>query len=421
MIFNKLIQYRDQNRENIAILLNYLFVVYIFLLPISTTLMNIVFNIILFFYLVDGNLKNKIKEAWDNNFIRALILFYLMHIVWLYGISYNEHAIESVKNSRYLLYGIIYFTVIRKEFIFKILNAYLLSIFFSEIVSYLISFQIIAPFNNATVDNPVPFVLSHSQYAVYLGLSMGIILYMMFQQHNSKFAKFIYILFFISATINIFIIASRLGFILYMANIILIVFYIYRKYLVKAFIIMILLLSFGYTLAYQFSNTFNTRVHQLSDNITQLYYNQDYSTSLGVRVGYWIYSYDILKENLLFGVIGDDYRMMVKENILSSNENNETKVLLIHSMQNGLHSDFLDIFVKFGFIGLVLYLNIFYQLYKNFPQNELFRIVQLLLIISFFLSGLQGGTLLLRDLGRLFIILGTLSVIDTRYINSVKR
>jgi O-antigen ligase len=122
--------------------------------------------------------------------------------------------------------------------------------------------------------------------------------------------------------------------------------------------------------------------------------------------------YDIIKDNLLFGVGDGDHIKLVKENILRSDKNSSNTSALLHSMQGGLHSDFLNILVKFGLVGLFVYFNIFYQLYRHRSKDNMLRALQLLLILSFILSGLQGGTIMLKDLGKLFTLLGALTVIN---------
>jgi O-antigen ligase len=420
MIFKNFNLWRNKNKNNFSLIINYLFIFYAFSIPISGKLTEIVFSLILIIYLFNGNLKNNIINALKNKFIQALLLFFFIHVIWLFGSDNKIFAYETINNSRFLLYGVIYITAIRKDFILMILNGFLAAMMFSEIVSYLIYFQIINPINNATIDNPVPFVLSHTQYAIYLSISMGLMLYISLKEKINMSIKIIYFLFFITASANIFIISSRLGFIMYAVNIIFITAYIFKKDIFKFLYIGITTLLIGYILAYNYSGTFNKRINQTINSINYVILDNNYHTSLGTRLGYWVYSYDIILDNLIFGVGDGDQKTLIKENILNLENNPSNIKALLHSIQGGLHSDFLDILVKFGFIGLLIYLNIFYQLYKYIPLDKTFRILQFLLIISFFLGGLQGGTIMLKDLGKLFTLLAVLTVIDSVRIRDRK-
>jgi O-antigen ligase len=413
MILSRINLWRAQNKSNFSLIINYLFISYAFFIPISAELTKIIFNLILIIYFLDTGFKNKILQAFRNSFIQAIILFYFMHILWLFSVDNMDFAYSTIENSRFLIYVIIYITSIRQDFIFKILNSFLISMMFSELVSYLIFFNIIDPINNATMYNPVPFVLSHTQYAVYLSIAMGIMLYVLLKEKHNKFIQAVYFLFFISASINIFIISSRLGFILYAVNIVFISIYIYRKELFKFIGIALSFLFIGYFLAYKYSPTFKNRLDQTINSFNKVLIHNNYHTSLGTRLGYWIYSCDIIKDNLLFGVGDGDHIKLVKENILRSDKNSSNTSALLHSMQGGLHSDFLNILVKFGLVGLFIYFNIFYQLYRHRSKNNMLRALQLLLILSFILSGLQGGTIMLKDLGKLFTLLGALTVVNS--------
>lgn len=415
MICSKLLNLRQQYSNNASILLNYLFVGYAFSIPLSASLTNAIFTVIIIVYLLTQNVKETILKGFKNNFVQSVTLFYFLHIIWIL-VDSNAFAIESIKNLRFLLYSILYLAIIKKEFIFRILNGFLFAMMFSEIVSYLIFFDIIIPINNATIYSPIPFVLSHSQYAVYLGISMGIMLYMSFNLKISTLIRAIYIIFFITASINIFIISSRLGFILYAINIIFVMSFIFRNNIFKAFFVGLPLIFIGYIMAYNFSVTFKDRTSTAYNSAIKVINDGNYNTSLGIRIGYWLYSYDIIMDNIVFGTGNGNHIIKVKENIQKNEKDQANINSLFHSMQDGLHSDSLDILTKFGIIGFLIYLNIFYQLYKYIPIDSIFRVVQILLIVSFLVSGLQGGTLILKDLGKLFTLLGVLSV-----VNSVKK
>jgi len=405
-------KWRTKNHDNFSTAINYLFIAYAFFIPITEKPTNLILLIIFMLYLLEGSIKEKLLYALKNNFIRAIILFFLIHIIWLYSSDNKTFAMESIRNISVILYIIIYMGSIKKEFIFKILSGFLFAMMFSEIASYLIYFQIIDPFNNATVSDPVPFALSHTQYSLYLSLSMGILLYIASDNSYTKYIRMLYSLFFITATANIFIISSRVGFILYMVNILLVLFVIYKQYIFKYILISLVLLITGYSLAYNFSHTFKTRSEQTFINLNKVLDEKNYSTATGIRIGYWVYSLDVIKSNFIFGVGDGDQITSVKNNILRLDHNKSNIEGLLCSMQNGLHSDLLDILVKFGFIGLLVYLNVFYQLYNQTPQDKIFNVVKILLISTFILGGLQGGVILLRDFAKLFTLLGVLIIIS---------
>ena len=403
-----------KEKLQLPLIINYLFIAYAFSIPITGSLTNSVFTAILVLWILDGNLKEKILIALKNRFVQAVLAYYFIHFLWLWSSEEIIFAKETIKNTRFLLYVVIYITAIKKEFVFKILSGFIYAMMFSEIVSYLIFFEIIPPINNATVSNPVPFVLSHTTYALYLSISIGLALFLSFKKDIGKIFKIIYILFFISASINIFIIESRLGFILYCISIFIVIINLSKFNLKKIFLYALPIISITYFLSYNYSQTFNTRVHKTIDNFTKLIENKDFGTSLGSRVGHWYYSADTIKENFLFGVGDGDQKTLVKKTIIESDDKNAN--ILIAIMQNGLHSEILDILVKFGFVGLIIYLNIYYQLLRNKPKDDIIRLLKILLIFAFLFSAIQGGAIVenVKDLGKLFTLLGVLVVINSK-------
>ncbi len=410
-ITTKILHYKE--KVNISTILNYLFILYAFSIPISGKITNIIFTLILILWILDGNIKKKLLYALKNNFIQALLYFFLIHILWLWSSENIHFALATIKNSLLLLYPIIYITSIKKEFIFKILNGFIYAMMVSEITSYLIHFQIIPPIYNATLHDPVPFALSHTTYALYLGLSIGLMLFMSLHSKTTNIIKKIYIFFFITASINIFLIASRFGFLLYSVSILVVLTVTYRKNIKKVLLIGILFTVIGYSFAYTFSQTFHSRIDQTIKNTQLMIQDKNFGTSLGIRIGHWYYSFFIIKDHLFFG-LGDGDQVTEFKKIVKINKDPSEKILL-NTVENGIHSELIDIFTKFGLIGLLFYLNIFFKLSQVKPKNSTFQVLKFLLIFIFLLSAIQGGAIVMavKDLGKIFTLLSVLIIINT--------
>lgn len=402
-------------KEFIPTWINYLFILYAFAIPISGKLTNTVFTIIIILWILEGNLKSKLLFALSQKFVQALILFFLVHILWLWSSENSTFAIASIKNDRFLLYAIIYVSSIKHEFIYKILNGFIYAMMFSEITSYLIHFQIIAPFNNATISDPVPFALSHTTYALYLGISIGLMLFISLQNKNDLKLRLFYFFFFITASTNIFLISSRFGFILYATSIFIVFIYIYKDYSKKIILMTIPLIVIGYLLAYNFSHIFKNRMYITVVNTKKVIENKNFGTSLGTRVGNWYYSLKLIPENFFFGV-GDGDQLNAFMNKVKE-DNSPYERIFLHNLQNGIHTELMDIFVKFGLIGFLVYLNIYFQLYKLKSKEPIFNVLTILLIVVFLLSAVQGGAIILavKDLGKIFTLLGTLILLSSMH------
>lgn len=225
-----------QIKINSLIFVNYLFIAYAFLLPLSRNLSNIIFTAIIILFFIDGDIKNKLRFIIKDKVISAILIFIFMHIFWLLGTDDFLYAKDKLSEMKHFIAIIIIVTMVKKEFIFRIISAFIISMLFSELVSYMIFFGFLEPINNATKENPVPFMLNHSLYSTFLALALGILLYSLFKKDfkTSKLALFISLFFTITISFNILIISSRLGYVLLFATIFSMTIIFYGKYLVRA-------------------------------------------------------------------------------------------------------------------------------------------------------------------------------------------
>ena len=104
----------------------------------------------------------------------ASIAFFFLHVIgliWTENIVWGLHIVH--KMWYFLLLLPILHTIVQKKYIKYYLVSFLSAIFITEVLSYLVWFELIHPFKNATVENPTPF-MSHISYnpilcfAIYL-------------------------------------------------------------------------------------------------------------------------------------------------------------------------------------------------------------------------------------------------------------
>ena len=403
-----------QIKINSLIFVNYLFIAYAFLLPLSRNLSNIIFTAIIILFFIDGDIKNKLRFIIKDKVISAILIFIFMHIFWLLGTDDFLYAKDKLSEMKHFIAIIIIVTMVKKEFIFRIISAFIISMLFSELVSYMIFFGFLEPINNATKENPVPFMLNHSLYSTFLALALGILLYSLFKKDfkTSKLALFISLFFTITISFNILIISSRLGYVLLFATIFSMTIIFYGKYLVRAILSTVMVVAIFYVTAYLNLDTFKERTHQAKNNIEKIITKKDFTTSEGIRAGFWFYSFDILKENPLFGAGTGDHINYIKQKIIESKYDKQEPMLYILGAGKGagLHADYLDIFVQFGLIGLLIFLNIFYQIIIYKTENEHLKALQVILVVVMLVQAIPQGMVYLAPINKLFILLLALTL-----------
>lgn len=407
---------RFQNsRFDPSLYANYLLVAYAFFLPISHEIASTIMIFFAFFLLLSGNLKERFLTIIGDKIIIAFILFYLLHLIWMIGSEHLDIALLKLKEFKYILYIIPIAMVLKKEFIPKILAGFMFAMFLSEIISYAMHFGISIPFIpvKANAAN-VPFMEWYTQYSAVLSITLGILLYHLLTHKNlNLFVKILYISFFISASLNIFIVASRIGYILYALSILTVLLIIYKKRLLKIIFTGLLIILSGYIVAYLSSDLFKARVMEATNDI-QMISEGKLATSLGARAGFYIYSYDVIKQHFIFGVGTGDHIAAVGQQIFlkESDPNNIEGILCnIRSGHNAsLHSEYLDSLVQFGIIGLLVFLNIFYQIYRYPQSNDLLKMIQFLTISVMLFVSVGSIIFIHADIGKVFILLIALTL-----------
>jgi O-antigen ligase len=419
MITSKLKYLKDlkvRYQEHYILFANYLLIFYAFFLPISADASRTLFNMILLLFLLSGNIVEKLKYVLKDKVVQAFVLFYFMHIIWTIGSSHFDVAKVKMTDFRYILYIIIYVAVIRKDFIYHIFSGFMFGIFFSEIISYFMLMGIKFSFITYTGHGAnVPFMSSFTQYSEVLSISMGILLYGIITLKQKWWVKFIYVLFFISASSNIFIIQSKLGYGLYTISILTATAMIiikHKKYWMLP--VFVGLIIGGYTLAYNLSSIFHERVNGFLNQTQSALENKNYATSTGTRMGYYDYGYDLFLENPIFG-LGTGNHISAFLNYIDKVETDSKNLYSMkYSLQNGadasLHSEFLDIILQFGFIGLLIFLNIFYQLFRYPYDDHYMKVVQVIFIVILLAVSTVSLIFLYSKIGKIFTLLATLTL-----------
>ncbi len=242
MIPKNLIKCKKEFEHNINLLANHLLVILAF---ISTMNFNRAVSAILFsltiLFLVRGNYIFYLKEAISNKIIQALILFVIVHFLWLFGSDNLNEANNNLYDLKYYLYSILICSFVDKKFIRIIISSFVFGMMFSEIISYLIHFDIIPHrisifniliYSTPSQDNPTPF-LNHVHYNTFLSISIGVLLYNLLSNKNNLFIKFISICFIVTASVNLTLVGGRTGYLVYIVVIFVTLILVYKKSFLK--------------------------------------------------------------------------------------------------------------------------------------------------------------------------------------------
>lgn len=402
---------------NTTKIIHILLIAYGFLIPISNSASSKILVGITIVGLFSGEFLQRLVSTLRQKLILSFLLLYALNAVWMIGSSNLEMPFFRLNDYKYIFGIIILGMFLEQKTLFPIITAFLSGMFISELCSYAMAVDMTVPFLHFTEGmGNVPFMETYSDYSTILSIALAIILYQLITYTGSLtlFQKGVYTFFFLSASFNIAILAGRSGYIIYALSILTVLIFIYRKKLLKALIISTLLIFGGYTLAYNLSPLFQTRVNTFIYDI-QLLQKNDFSTGVGARAGFYYYSIDLIKANPFFGVGSGDHIEEFKKIIVQKDSNPSNVHELFFNVRNGvnasLHSEILDDITQFGFVGLMVFLSIFYHLMHP-RHNDPFRTFLATLTIVVFFTSSFGGNLFNSDfIGRFFLFFSALSLI----------
>jgi O-antigen ligase len=326
-----------------------------FLMPLTVFGANLIIVIICTLWILSGEYKSKFNQIINNKLILASIIFFCVHLVgllWTEDFSWGLHIVHKM----WYFIGLfpILYTIVRKEYISKYIFAFLLAISVTEVFSYLVWFEVIKPFKNATILNPTPF-MSHISYNPILAFSIYFVLHEIF--FNKKITNLVfglYTFFTISMSINMFITGGRAGQVMFFVMLTIIIFQFFNTQKIKALFLISVLIPGIFFTAYATSNLFKQRVDAAVESIT--YYSENKASSAGIRITFALNSWDVIKEHPIIGVGTGDFPIEYKR-INSINTPGLPNTTNPHNM-------YTLVAMQLGVIGIISMLSIFYYQIK---------------------------------------------------------
>ena len=333
----------------------YLLISLAFLMPLTVSGANTIIVIICFLWLFSGDYKAKYNQIMSSKLMIASIVFYCLHVIgmlWTEDIQWGLHILH--KMWYFLLFFPILFNIVQRKYINYYLSAFLLAIALTEIASYLVWFELVEPFKNASVKNPTPF-MSHISYNPILAFAIYLVLHEIF--FNKKLTNLVfsfYSFFAISMTINMFITGGRAGQVAFFVMLSILIFQIFDKQRIKSLLVILIIIPVIFFSAYQTSYIFHTRVDFAFQNILE--YEDNLTTSVGHRITFTKNSLEVIKQNPIIGIGTGDFPSEYKK----INQINTPKM----PNTTNPHNMYTLITMQLGLIGLVSMLSIFYYQIK---------------------------------------------------------
>ena len=399
MILEKL-----RNDEINIKIVNILAVIYLFSLTVSYKISGTLIYIILFIFLLNPKVGTYLKNSLKNSFVQAGLLYLAVILIWFIGTHDLSFAITQLKINKFYLLPILFFAFIRVEYFKYYVLAFILGAIVNFIWTYLMFFNII--------DNDYSnLIIYQSEHAFLIFLTIISLFYRLVKYEDKLVYKILIIFIILLLSSNVFLL-KKTQIVSYVIVLFVAFIYLYRKDIVKILIFSLTFLSiFLIGINFLFPTVKYQLLHEL-DGVQKAIQKQDFTNSMSARLGVAYYSLQVIEDSPIFGYGTGDHAYEVKKAINNSelkNIDSKSYDTLIGTLITGkhvtLHNTFLQVLVQYGIIGLLIFLNIFYQILK-FTRGET-NIYSLLIVSSVtiaFLQFLSGWDFQFGNLAQIFII-----------------
>ena len=407
MILEKL-----RNDEINIKIVNILAVIYLFSLTVSYKISGTLIYIILFIFLLNPKVGTYLKNSLKNSFVQAGLLYLAVILIWFIGTHDLSFAITQLKINKFYLLPILFFAFIRVEYFKYYVLAFILGAIVNFVWTYLMFFNII--------DNDYSnLIINQSEHAFLIFLTIISLFYRLVKYEDKLVYKILIIFIILLLSSNVFLL-KKTQVVSYVIVLFVAFIYLYRKDIVKILIFSLTFLSiFLIGINFLFPTVKYQLLHEL-DGVQKAIQKQDFTNSMSARLGVAYYSLQVIEDSPIFGYGTGDHAYEVKKAINNSelkNIDSKSYDILIGTLITGkhvtLHNTFLQVLVQYGIIGLLIFLNIFYQILK-FTRGET-NIYSLLIVSSVtiaFLQFLSGWDFQFGNLAQIFIITTCLLILS---------
>jgi len=368
----------------------------------------IVISVINWFF--EGNFADKLKRLKSNFFVKLFTLFYLLYIVGLlWTENINVGLLDILLKLSIFIFPVIYasfegfynekkYSAIFSSFVLGCLITTIYCLAHAYYLWHLTG-------ENYFMYSRLSMFMHPSYFAMYLTLAMSILLYKIYSRPSfSRIDIFNLLLIFwfwffiIQLQSKAGIIISALVFVIFAVLFII----SKRKYL--QVIITLFLLFGGYYLSNRFLITSgNSRMFNAEYNIVKAKIDTTTAESNQVRILIWKASWDIFKENYLYGVGTGDIKseldkMYLKRNMIGAHENHLNA-----------HNQYIQSALGFGILGLALLILVFLLpfIYSVAEKKYLYALFLIIIGLNFCIESMletQAGVMFFAFFNTLFFL-----------------
>lgn len=387
MFYNKTLLHHKSLTPNL--LFNYLTILLAFTIPFSIAGYNTIAGLLLITWIWEGNWQHKwylIKQQKVFVWLLLFFSYYSLTLLWSDNTSVGLDALR--KYYLFLLLPMLY-TSLRPIFFIRVLHVFLSAMVISEILSYLIFFELM-PYQNIFYwypTNPSPF-MSRGVYSVFLAFAIFLMITNLFNKKHTLIKTGIYLLFITTMLGNLFINAGRTGQFALAVGILVFLLDHFRFNIFKTLSFTIIACLIIFTVAFNLSPNFHLRSIETWNSIAYLFsHGTPLTDSAGFRIMAWQTAIEIFLHQPLLGVGIGDAQTAYQTALMSSFPQYHDYIIGL----SDFHNTYLQIAVNGGGVALLLWCIFLYSLFTSLNEDRMYHSTGVLMLTLLTLYMMVGN------------------------------
>jgi O-antigen ligase len=337
-------------RQKIAQINFCLLLLLAFCLPLSTSAVSVAALLILVCWLIEGEFREKFQEIVANPICIAVLVYVGVLLIGLCWSDSLQDGLGAIKKQWKVLLVPIFLTAIRWERRWWYVTAFVAGVTVTMLIISFDFFHLLQVIGLSALDLHFNTDVVQLSYAPMLAFTIYLLLHQLLWSEVKGLPWWCLSIFTVLLVVNMFITKGRAGYAAFFVLMALLLFQYYRRNVLKALLLVMVMFPLLFFTAYHFSPVFQGRVEEIQQNLQT--FNENPDTSVGLRLHYWIVSLEIIKKSPWIGVgTGDFPRAYIEMNNTLSPGIAPT---------NNPHNQYVFATAQLGVLGLVSLLGLFF-------------------------------------------------------------
>jgi len=371
---------------------SWLLILLAFSLPLSTSAITVTAILIMVCWLLEGGFREKWKEIITNPVCIAVFVFFGVMLIGLCWTDSLPDGLEAIRKRWQILLLPIFLTAICWEQRWRYVAAFIAGVAVTMLLIDCARFDLLHYGALASLGH-LTIISNHIVFTPMLALASYLLLHQLFWRGIKGAQRWAIMALVVLIILNIFITLGRSGQVAFFMLMVLLLLQYFRRNVLKAALLALVLLPLVFTAAYRLSPIFQERVDLAQQQIMTFEKNPD--TPVGLRLLFWKNSWEIIRHSPWFGVGTGDFNSAYSRINLQASPH-------IPSTDNP-HNQYIFITVQLGLLGLLSLLGLFgAQFYQAWRIRDGWQRIRLAFPLFFLVIMMTDSYLNTHSSGFLF-------------------